>query len=163
MLKNKKLWLVILAIILCLLFLYYINYDGINRFKKMYMSEKELVNEFGEINFGEEAIIENFSLASEASEPNFFSHTECIRATILLPKDSVDKLFEGKIRNYNPNYTFSLTEEQRENFMFFVREYRTVVKLGYKTQRTINFIITEHNDKYVRIYAFVDKLGWNLY
>lgn len=156
---------ILLAIMIFVLFIWYMKNDGIYMTTKLFSSELDMINRYAiyEVEFPRTTIIEKYTLEDDI-ESYIISHNQYIEATLLVPNEEIEKIVPEFARDYDLEHSLDLRKEKTdEPIQYNVWMPRTVVKWIDKTQRTIHYTVMRPGEKYTRVYLFVDKLGWNLY
>ena len=140
---------------------YYLKNEGIYIISNLNNTELDWINKYAiyEVPFPESVIVEDLYKENDVFDIPFILHDEVIRATLLVPTDSMENMVPHSMRDYDFN---GILKENDEQIQYDVFMPRTVIKWGVKTQRTSSFTVMQPGEEYTRVYIMVDKLGWNL-
>lgn len=160
----RKILTHLIYVLVASLFCAYMINDGFYVLSKIGASKLELINRYTVIQFPRNTVIEKFKIENDI-ESYFFSHNQYMEATVLVPNDKIDNMFERVICEYESDKLMDVREGKKrgttENFWFNAWIPRTVTKWFDKTDRSINFTVEKPEAKYTRVYLFVSCLGWN--
>ena len=128
--------------------------------QKKIMTPTELINFYTSKSFSNEMEIVNLEFGKDTQNvpKGVYYKDEYLKAELLVPVQEIDILFPTKSRIYDKS--FSIFERESENIDFSVFQASRVERRDESTQRTIHYTIMKPKEQKVKIFIFIDKLGW---
>jgi len=174
-LKIKRIVIILTVIILLAVFpilYYYKSSIGFN-IERITGTQQGMINKYFHTKLNDESLIKNFVIKKDIE----FHY--CIEAELAVPENKINEIFayydkhkkitvEEMDEDYFRAQMYSKIGVNKDNFDYQYNIFDSVYRkalLGVSethTQRTSTLIFTKPVDGYVRVYLYIDKLGWKL-